>query len=182
MKKLIPFLFLFIVTAGTINAQKKTYFGLGAGANNISGMIGLNFETPIDTNFSIKAGIGSGWGMKFGISGKYYKSYPTSVGFGLGFSYAGGGTAKDYEVEQKNGTKAKTELELKPAQMIDLTICKSWGQRVRFNLEFGYSIKIAGGDYVNKNTAITISDNYDKAIKFTSPGGLILAAGLSFGF
>ena len=40
-------------------AQKRTYLGLGGGINNISGMVGLNFETPIDTNFSVKIGVGS---------------------------------------------------------------------------------------------------------------------------
>ena len=164
-------------------AQKRTYVGLGAGVNNISGMTGLNFETPIDSNFSVKIGAGYGWGVKTGVSAKYYRSYPTSLGLGVGFSYASGMTMKNVKVEQKDKTKIESDIKWKPAQMIDLTICKSWGERLRFNLEFGYSIKVSGGEYeIVRAEAKNVSDTYDKATKLMSPGGLILAVGLSYGF
>ncbi|HOT15685.1 MAG TPA: hypothetical protein PK252_13075 [Bacteroidales bacterium] len=104
---------------------------------------------------------------------------------GIGFSYASGMTMKNVKVEQNNNNKTKIESDVKykPAQMIDLTICKSWGQRLRFNLEFGYSIKVSGGEYeIVKSEAKNVSDSYDKATKLMSPGGLILAVGLSYGF
>ncbi|GEM_PF-4093911 len=94
-------------------------------------------------------------------------------------------TMKNVKVEQNNNNKTKIESDVKykPAQMIDLTICKSWGQRLRFNLEFGYSIKVSGGEYeIVKSEAKNVSDSYDKATKLMSPGGLILAVGLSYGF
>ncbi|HOT15686.1 MAG TPA: hypothetical protein PK252_13080 [Bacteroidales bacterium] len=58
------FLLALIFISLSAFSQKRTYAGLGAGINNISGMAGLNFETPIDTNFSVKIGVGAGWGIK----------------------------------------------------------------------------------------------------------------------
>ena len=103
--------------------------------------------------------------------------------WGVGFSYASGMTMKNVKVEQKDKTKIESDIKWKPAQMIDLTICKSWGERLRFNLEFGYSIKVSGGEYeIVRAEAKNVSDTYDKATKLMSPGGLILAVGLSYGF
>jgi hypothetical protein len=182
MKKtfLISIIFYFTATF-TNHAQEKSYLGIGSGINNISSVLGVTYENPINSNFSIKLGAGIGsWGYKAGLSGKYYSSFPSSMAFGLGYSTATGGKGLEMEVELNNTLKQKELIDLSQAHMIDLTMCKSWGEKVKFNIEFGYSIKISGGEAKLQNPLLELSDVYKTSFNLISPGGLIFGLGLTF--
>lgn len=181
MKKSILVLSV-ILLVSTINLKaQKCYLGIGSGVNNSSGMLGVFFETPINSNFSAKAAAGiGGWGTKAGIAVKYYKAFPSSMSFGIGYSTASGLSDFEYEVELENGDKSKEKFNLKRAHMIDFTMGKSWGEKVRFNLEFGYSLKISGGSYEHLDSNEELSDDAKKVFDMLSPGGLIVGIGLSF--
>lgn len=172
---------LMMASSLNLNAQKN-YLGVGSGINNMSGMVGVLFEAPINSKFSVKTAVGiGGWGGKFGIGAKYYKMFPASMSFGVGYSTASGIKDFEYEVDLKNGTKSKEKFNLKQAHMIDLTIGRSWGEKVRFNFEFGYSIKVSGGSYEHTSSTEELSDDSKQMFEMLSPGGLILGIGLTFG-
>jgi len=181
MKRSI-FVITLLLFAGFNNLQaQKCYLGAGAGINNSSGMLGVSFEAPINNNFSAKlaAGLG-GWGTKISIAAKYYKEFPSSMSFGIGYSTASGSRNFEYKTELADGTMSKEKFNLKRAHMIDFTIGKSWGQKVRFNVECGYSLKIAGGDYEHLNATQDLSDDSKEFLDLVSPGGLIIGLGLTF--
>lgn len=181
MKKKLSIVLLF-VSILTLNAQKN-YLGVGTGLSNISGMAGFQFEAPINANFSGKVGAGLGaWGTKMGISAKYYREFPSSMSFGIGYSTASGLKGVELEVELASGTKQKEKVDLSRSHNLDFTIGKSWGETLRFNLEFGYSIKLSGGKSKVENSSITISDTFQEAMDLLSPGGLIIGIGLAYGF
>jgi hypothetical protein len=171
---------LFFVGSTNLHAQ-KCYLGVGTGINNASGMVGVLFEAPINSHYSAKLGAGLGsWGSKISVSAKYYKEFPTSISFGLGYSTASGVRNVEYEVELMDGTKNKEEFNLYRAHMIDFTIGKSWGQKVRFNIECGYSLKIAGGNYKHLYETQELSEDSKTTFDMITPGGLIIGLGLTF--
>jgi len=181
MKKSIFVLSILLFGLTNLHAQ-RCYLGAGVGINNSSGMLGVTFEAPINTHFSAKLGAGlGGWGSKISIAAKYYKEFPSSLSFGIGYSTASGSRNFEYKMELEDGTMSKEKFNLYRAHMIDFTIGKSWGQKVRFNVECGYSLKIAGGDYKHLNATQDLSEDSKEVLDMVSPGGLIVGLGLSFG-
>jgi hypothetical protein len=199
MKKTLTLMAFIIATSIAAHAQKKTtististsnstekprsYLGLAGGVNNISGLGGITFETPLSENVSAKLGLGiGGWGVKLGLAGKYYRAYATSWAFGAGYSTALG--LKDFvaplSLAANPNLQESVKLSYIQAHMVDLVAGKSWGKKVKFNLELGYSIKVAGGNYVLADKTQVLSDVSKTTLRILSPGGLIIGMGLMF--
>ncbi len=196
MKRTLTLMALIATTIISAHAQRKTttvtrssdekpssYLGLSGGINNIAGFAGITFETPISENFSGKLGLGvGGWGVKTAIAGKYYKEYASSWSFGAGYSTASG--FKDVPLGLTRAATPNTtetiKMTLNRAHMMDLVAGKSWGRKVKFGIELGYSIKVAGGTYTQTDKSIVLSDVSTKTMNILVPGGLILGMGLMF--
>jgi hypothetical protein len=196
MKRTLTLMALIATTIISAYAQRRTttvtrssddkpssYLGLSGGINNISGLVGITFETPISENVSGKLGLGfGGWGVKTAIAGKYYKQYATSWSFGAGYSTAGG--AKEVPLGLSRAATPNTietiKMTLDRAHMIDLVAGKSWGRKVKFGIELGYSIKVAGGTYSTVDKSIVLSNTSITTMKVLVPGGLVLGLGLMF--
>lgn len=180
MKKIIFALALF---ASTVTFAQNNYAGLSSGINNITGVLGPFLELSVVEHLTIKTGVGVGaWGTKFGIGGKYYPSFPNSFSYGLGYSFASGGTNAEIEIETVDRQKVDAVYNLTPAHMLDITFGKSWGEKFRFNIEFGYSIRLSGGEYDLQDKSVTPTPQFKSALDLMSPGGLIFGIGGAYGF
>jgi hypothetical protein len=192
MRKTLILMALIVCSISSLFAQKvsrsardipKNYLGLSIGVNNISGAIGATVEVPINDNYSSKIGLGLGsWGVKTAIAGKYYTEYCTSWSFGAGYSTASGTKGALLTLITSTGSESQTiKMDLERAHMIDLVAGKSWGKKVRFGVELGYSVKVAGGTFATQDKTIVLSTLSTRTMKFLSPDGLIFGLGLSFG-
>ena len=197
MKKTLILIVCITALSNAVHAQKvktktqnaepspSSYLGLGTGINNISGFAGLTFEQPFSPTFTGKLGLGIGaWGFKVGLAGKYYKNFPESWSFGAGYSTASGLKSGDLEVDLKTtrsgSNTEKVKMVLDRAHMLDLVIGKAWGDKVKFNLDFGYSIPIAGGTYAPVDKTVVLASESVQAMNLLSPSGLILGMGIAF--
>jgi hypothetical protein len=192
MKKTLLLTVLFFTMALLSHAQRyeqtgdvkkqalKPYLGLATGINNISGFAGLTAEIPFSPNFSGKLGFGiGGWGIKIGVAAKYYKLFPESWAFSVGYSTASGAKNIDLNLTT-NGNTQTLKMNLDRAHLVDFVASKAWGDSFKFNLDFGYAIRLAGGTYaaVDKTTIITSESR--KILDVLSPNGLILGIGIAF--
>jgi hypothetical protein len=193
MKKTLLSTVLFFIMFFTTYAQKyeevgkvkevqsvKPYLGLGTGINNISGFAGVTAEIPLNPNFSGKLGLGiGGWGLKIGVAAKYYKLFPESWAFGIGYSTASGIKGIDLNLTT-NGNTQNIKMNLDRAHLVDFVVSKAWGDSFKFNLDFGYAVSLSGGTYsaVDKTTIITSESR--KILDVLSPDGLILGIGIAF--
>jgi hypothetical protein len=172
------------VTSDNPNEEKRhLYLGLSSGINNIASLFGLSLEVPFSENMSGKLGVGvGGWGSVIGIAGKYYKQYPVSWSFGVGYSTASGYKEIPLGLTTRltPNTTEQIKMNADRAHMIDLVTGKSWGNKVKFNLELGYSIRVNGGAYTTVDKTIVLSETSTTAMNLLSPGGLIIGLGLTF--
>jgi hypothetical protein len=187
--------FVLMATSLSIFAQKTTiasksspsdaargYLGFSTGFNNIAGFIGATYEHPLSATASGKIGLGlSGWGYKLGVAGKYYSQYPNSWSFGVGYSTSSGATGVPLELTTASSSTAqKITMNLDRAHSLDFVVGKSWGDKVRFGLEFGYAAKIGGGTYAPQDKTILLSSTSMKVLDFLVPSGLIFGMTTSF--
>ena len=191
MKKILILTGLFLTLTLSASAQKKkttidqpnaksSYLGLTTGVNNIGGFAGLTFEGPFTPTFSGKTGIGlGGWGYKFALAGKYYKQFPTSWSFGVGYSTASGAKNIDLSLDV-NGKQQQVKMNLDRSHNLDFVIGKAWGSKVRFGIEFGYSVPVAGGTYAPVDKTVVLSTTSKRVLDLLSPSGLIFGMGLGF--
>jgi len=162
------------------------YIGTSSGINNNTGYIGGSIDFPIAKFFSVEGGIGtSTWGIKVSAMGKYYLS-PCQRGwaFGVGVTHSTGlQNFEDKNLETVNGTEDVT-LNLNPQTNICLAAFYYWnlGRRYnRFYLEAGWSVPLSTGNKFDQLTGDPLTNNSVNALNLISPGGLIIAAGFSFG-
>jgi hypothetical protein len=193
MKKTLLATVLFLTMAFSTHAQKyeelgkakeqqpvRPYFGLATGINNISGFAGVTAEIPFSPNFSGKLGLGiGGWGLKIGVAAKYYKLFPESWAFGVGYSTASGVKNIDLNLTT-NGSTQNIKMNLDRAHLMDFVASKAWGDKFKLNLDFGYAVRLSGGTYsaVDKTTIITSESR--RILDILSPNGLILGLGIAF--
>jgi hypothetical protein len=187
MTKNLTILSLFLMLCSTSFAQRKqttidrpnpsgSYLGLTTGINNIGGLAGLTFEGALTPTFSGKVALGvGGWGTKFAVAGKYYKQFPTSWSFGVGYSTASGARNIDLELDNQ-----KIKMNLDRSHNLDFVIGKAWGNKIRFGLEFGYSVPVSGGTYAPVDKTVVLSTTSKRVLDLLSPSGLILGLGLGF--
>jgi hypothetical protein len=199
MKKTLSILALIAFSTFSLSAQNKaakissktdgtdetrhSYLGLTSGINNIGGMGGVTFETPISDNFSAKLGAGLGlWGLKFGLAGKYYKQYAKTWSFGAGYSTASGFTKIPLELRRQSNPNVdeKMDVNFDRSHTVDFVAGRMWGNKVLFGLELGYAIRVAGGTAYTVDKSIVLADDSANALKFLRPGGLIVGVNLIF--
>lgn len=187
MKKTLILTGLLLAITLSASAQRKktttetpnpsgSYLGVTTGVNNIGGMAGLTFEGALTPTFSGKVAFGvGGWGTKFGVAGKYYKQFPTSWSFGVGYSTASGAKNLDMELENQ-----KIKMNLDRSHHLDFVIGKAWGNKVRFGLEFGYCVPVGGGTYAPVDKTVILSTTSKRVLDILSPSGFIFGLGLGF--
>jgi hypothetical protein len=170
MKKVFISIILILFT---IQGYSQFHLNLNGGVNNFTGMAGI-FGDYYKKKIGGRGGnCTGGWGAKASVGASFYN-------FWLSYSNAGGIDKYPIELETISGNKKKVELTLKPAHMIDLTWAKYWGTGlVRFNIEVGYSIRVAGAEWKIEDGNV-LSDNAKKVMDFMKPGGLMVGIGLGF--
>ncbi len=163
---------------------QKTYFGFGSGLESPSGMIGLTVEAAVGKQIAIDGAVGvSGWGFRYTGGLKYYaKECYRGYALGVAWSRSSGIPEIELEMEVDGGQTEPVTMQYFPQDNIQFSGYRYWPikQRARFHLQAGYSLNISQRNYQ------VLSDNplsqFSKDVmKITIPGGLMLAAGFSFG-
>lgn len=179
-------------TNGTNDTKKEkpaghsaAYFILTAGINNNPGLFGLGVEVPVAKQVSLEAGLGlSSWGNKFYFCGKYYLR-PDLKGwaFGPGISYCTGFKQLDVNLETNHSTSEVVTMHADPQTNLFVAAYRSWSLGRNYNriyLELGWSFALAEPSFYQMS-GYPITENSRKVMRTISPGGLIVAAGFSFG-
>jgi len=164
-------LFAFLMMA-IQTSYSQFYLGLNSGINNFNGLIGVS-GTYQKEELGFRFGIGSGgWGAKLSAGVSYHN-------FWLSYANAKGFDLITQTLETTVGDQS-VDLKMKPASLVDVSWAKYWGKRVvRFNIEVGYSIRVAGASYEVLN-GYTLSDFGKKVMNMSRPGGVKIGIGLAF--
>ena len=163
----------------------KFYLATSTGINNNTGVIGLNIDVPIGENVAIDAGFGrSTWGNKLFIGGKYFLN-PCHMGwaFGGGLTYNTGLSNFVTNTETIYKTQEDVLLDFRPMVNAYFAAYKYWRLGKGYNriyLELGYSAAFTS-DVMVQLAGTPMSDDANKFTKVLSPGGPIIATGISFG-
>jgi hypothetical protein len=172
------------------------YFGTSSGINNMNGMIGGNIEIRSGSKTSFTGAFGLGlWGIKGSGYLKYYKNFPVGYYYGVGYSWHSG--IKNFSMEmlsdeELTGVEAPTqekeyiEYNFLSVSAINIICGHQWSfskdDLFRFYIEGGYAFPLKKTPF-EILTEEYIHDEDTKAFLETiSPGGLILAIGVSIGF
>lgn len=176
--------------------QYNFYFGTSSGINNMNGLMGGNIEIRSSNKTSVTGAFGLGlWGIKGSAYFKYYKTYPVGYYYGLGYSWHSGisnSNIKKLTNEELTGTetppqeKESAEYNFLSVSAVNIICGHQWSfsedSLFRLYIEGGFAFplkktpyEILTEEYVNDEDTI----NYLETI---SPGGLILAVGVSIGF
>jgi hypothetical protein len=166
-------------------ACPRVYLGLSTGINNNNGLIGINADVRVADAFSVGGGAGLGsWGFKFYGEGRYYFA-PCNRGWAVagGLTYSTGGDEITLNTETKYHGKQDVVLELEPKTNLALSAYRFWTLGKKYNrihLQLGWSVPLTATDYTVRN-GYELADVSERALRMTSPGGLILGFGFSFG-
>jgi hypothetical protein len=166
------------------------YVGFSTGLNNQNGILGLNFEIPIATQFSLGTGLGIGtWGIKtYGEIVIYFNNRCQRSGaFVVGATYAFGpkglvvnaSTSAGGRDVSVSGTGA-TNMSVSYRQYF---ITGKQGHKFYFQL--GYSARLIKPIYyvtsVNGAYYANLSPQGYKFIGSLAPGGIMASIGFLFG-
>lgn len=181
---LIAAVVAFTIAGKAQSECQKTYLGFGTGLESPTGMIGITLESAIGKQFAVAAAVGlSGWGPRYTGGFRYYlKECYRGFAFGIDWSRSAGISEIDLEMEVEGGQTETVTLGYLPQDNIQLSAYKFWPikQRTRFHLQAGYSVNLSSGHY-NVLSEHRLSPFSKDVMKITIPGGLMLAAGFSFG-
>lgn len=170
------------------------FVGPESGWNNYSGL-GVRFEFPIGSIFSLNAGSGLGmWGWRSGGGIRYYPwGCPFGSAIGLGATYNGGlGKQKeDAELTDEYGNTETREVEIdyKPVSVINITYIYSWNiyNDNKIYIEAGYGIRLSKTednyeikDPNDPNARIVLSKEAKNDMDILQPGGFIFAVGIAW--
>lgn len=162
-------------------APGNLFLGVGTGLNATTGIFGLRFDARVSDKvmLGVAAGIGS-WGGKISFSG----NYQTASGWCpmISISRASGADSIPMALELANGQTKTIAMRLDPVNVITLGVEKQWftARGNRFYLDLGYAIPTtAGNPFSTVNPFDVISPNSTRAMKFASPGGLVVAFGFA---
>ena len=161
------------------------YLNVSTGLNNNGGIIGVGVDIAVAKKVSLDAGVGIGtWGEKFYIGGKYYlKPCQRGWAFGGGLTYATGMSNFNDNLETVDGNTEPVTLNLLPQTNVFIAAYKYWNLGKRYNriyLEMGWSVALSGAK-IQQTAGTPIDQTSEFATSFIAPGGLIAAAGFSFG-
>jgi hypothetical protein len=168
-----------------VKLHRQRFINAGTGIDNNCGLIGSGLEFAVNPHFSLGAGGGlSGWGYKAFSEVKYYPGDDfAGSAIGLGVTHSGGKHNFETELETVSGTTEKVTMDLLPQTNIALQGYKYWkmGYYNRFYISIGYSMPMVKDKYrVVSGEALSPVSN--AVMQITSPGGIILGFGFSFGF
>lgn len=176
-----------IAAPGYRNRQEscpKFYIGLSTGINNQSGILGVNFDIPVTTQFSLGTGLGfSSWGYKtYGEGRFYFKECNRGWALGAGVTYNTG--IRDIPLEMPT-TIGTTEVIMDWEPMANVMFSAYHFFNLgrgghRFYLQLGWSQALNNAPYTVKSFH-TLTSEGETAMNLLSPGGLIFAFGFSFG-
>ncbi len=163
----------------------KIYLALSTGFNNNTGALGLNIDVPVSKEISVDAGFGrSTWGNKLFVGGKYFLN-PCHIGwaFGGGVTYNTGLSNFVTKRETIYKTQEEVLLNMKPMVNAYFVAYKYWKLGKGYNriyMELGYSVAFTN-DILEQLDGTPMSSDGIALSKALSPGGPILAGGISFG-
>jgi hypothetical protein len=158
------------------------------GFNNNIGYLGLSLHYAVNSHIVVEAGLGRGrWGKKTSCNVQYYPSKNYYHWFLKGaYSYSSGMTNVLINVTDTLGNDNVYNMDLYPAQNIQITIGKYWPlhNKNRFYVEGGYSILLANKEdlYYNIGSSSVWTDYSKMRIESWIPGGFVLAIGYTLGF
>ena len=161
------------------------YLTISTGLNNNTGLIGGSLDLAVAKYVSIDAGVGIGsWGEKFALGAKYYLE-PCHRGwaFGGGISYETGLNNYQNNMETIDGYTEPVVLNLLPQTNLFFAAYRYWniGKRhSRCYIELGYSKSLTTNKWEQVG-GTELSSNSVNVMNILSPGGIIVAAGFSFG-
>lgn len=200
MKQLAVILFLFGISFFDANAQKvfqepgtperiipRVLFGFGTGINAYSGLLGLDVETVLNDQMSVRlsGGLG-GWGFKYGTSFNYFfKNITKGNSVNLGVSFASG-TGKDnwidLELETVNFGTTTVPVALNTTGTINLMYAynTNLSKKGKVVLGIGYAINFFQDDYSVFN-GIELTNSSKQFMRILEPGGPIFEIRLMFG-
>ena len=162
------------------------YITTSTGINNNTGLLGFSFDVPVSSNVVIDGGVGaSTWNSKVYAGVKYYlKPHQRGFAFGTGLTYCTGLYDDKHTLQTIYGANEPIEYNKNPQTNILFAAYRYWtlGRKYnRFYLELGWSVPLTGGDKITQLNGYPITANTRSNLAFWAPGGLILAAGFSFG-
>ena len=161
----------------------KFYLGLSTGIDNASGLIGINFDVPLASQFSLGTGLGlSSWGFKTYGEGRFFFS-ECNRGWALGAGVTYNTGLEDFSVEMPTTTGTTNVLmDLEPVMNVMASGYRFFnlGPRHRFHLQLGWSQKVVQDAYTIKSPHTLTSDG-KTAMSILQPGGLIIGFGFTFG-
>lgn len=192
IKKLITLVIAVSASLTIASAQKgynssscpKFYLGLSSGINNHSGIIGINFDVPVTTQFSLGTGAGiSSWGFKaYGEGRFYFKECNRGWALGAAFTYNTGLEGFVAEMPTTIGS-VDVGMDLEPSPNIAVSAYHFFNLGRgghRFYLQLGWSQSLVSDPYTITSGHTLTSDGVT-AMNLLSPGGLIFGFGFSFG-
>ena len=179
--------FTTLATPGYKNRQEscaKFYIGLSTGINNQSGFLGVNFDIPVTTQFSLGTGAGlSSWGYKtYGEGRFYFKECNRGWALGAGATYNTGFKDFAFDMPTTIGT-TEVLLDLEPSANVMFSAYHFFNLGRgghRFYLQLGWSQPLNNTPYTIKS-GHTLTADGETAMNWVAPGGLIFAFGFSFG-
>ncbi len=165
----------------------STAFGISAGINNPSGVVGFEVQAFPGKKTSLMVGAGlSSWGYKLSAGIGAYKS-PKGFYYRISANYATGGVLYDTEVETTQDTTVNMDLYLSDVWAATVNLGYSWkvGRMNVFYMGVGYTFMLSNDPYSlvkEKDPDYDISPEYRKVIIMFAPGGLSLQMGFLIGF
>lgn len=163
---------------------KKFYLGISTGINNQSGLVGVNFDIPVTSQFSLGTGLGlSSWGLKTYAEGRFYfRECNRGWALGAGITYNTGLENISTDLPTTTGTKSVL-MDWEPstnAMLSGYHFFNLGRGGHRFYLQLGYSYRLDDNIYTIKSPDILTADG-KTAMDIVKPGGVIFAFGFSFG-
>lgn len=185
--KLITLVFILLTVNafgyGNRSSCPKFYLGPSLGINNPAGFVGVAFDVPVTSQFSLGTGVGlSTWGIKtYGEGRFYFRECNRGWAFGTGVTYNTGIENIPIDLTTTTGNQNVT-VTLDPAANVFLNAYHFFnlGSRHRFYLQLGYSYALDYMPYTVQGGEILNSDS-KAAMDFISPGGISFGFGFSFG-
>ena len=187
MRTTLLVFFCLLVTSHQSIAQsacQTTYLGFGGGINSPTGMIGVTIEHAVGKQLTLDAGFGlSGWGYRATVGGKYFlQECYRGLAFGMAWSRSTGIEEIELDMEVVTGETESVTLEYLPQDNIQISTYLYWPlkDRGRFHLQVGYSANVSPKNY-NVLSNHSLSKFSEDVMRLATPGGIIVAAGFSFG-
>lgn len=167
--------------------EPKAYLGVSTGLNNPAGVVGVDFEVPVDraSNLGLNAGMGVGtWGTKIYCGLEiHFKSFASGWGLMGGLLYSTGMTNFKTTLNDTYGTSSEVILDFKPVVCGFIAGRRYWSVGKNSNRIF---IELGGAVPFGERTVVQtggrqLTDESLKRLSTLAPGGLTFGFGFSFG-